>query len=113
MALVWGHSFVDRSGDNDVECTIQISTNTVDRGGAAVVGSTSRAGPGADGGGAVAKGREGQAGRWFLVVDHDGIFEGAFAKLFLEPGDPPNPVCSKCTDDRKDAPWLGLSLSAT
>jgi Uncharacterized protein conserved in bacteria (DUF2147) len=47
---------------------------------------------------------------WFLVVDHDGIFEGAFAKLFLEPGDPPNPVCSKCTDDRKDAPWLGLSF---
>jgi hypothetical protein len=47
---------------------------------------------------------------WFLVVDHDGIFEGAFAKLFSEPGDPPNPVCSKCTDDRKDAPWLGLSF---
>jgi hypothetical protein len=47
---------------------------------------------------------------WFLVVDHDGIFEGAFAKLFLEPDDPPNPVCSKCTDDRKDAPWLGLSF---
>jgi hypothetical protein len=47
---------------------------------------------------------------WFLVVDHDGIFEGAFAKLFAEPGDSPNPVCSKCTDDRKDAPWLGLSF---
>jgi hypothetical protein len=47
---------------------------------------------------------------WFLVVDRDGIFEGAFAKLFLEPGDPPNPVCSKCTDDRKDAPWLGLAF---
>ena len=47
---------------------------------------------------------------WFLVVDHNGIFEGAFAKLFPEPGDAPNPVCSKCTDDRKDAPWLGLSF---
>jgi Uncharacterized protein conserved in bacteria (DUF2147) len=47
---------------------------------------------------------------WFLVVDHDGIFEGAFAKLFSEPGDPPNPTCTKCTDDRKDAPWLGLSF---
>jgi hypothetical protein len=47
---------------------------------------------------------------WFLVVDRNGLFEGAFAKLFLEAGDPPNPVCSKCTDDRKDAPWLGLAF---
>jgi hypothetical protein len=45
---------------------------------------------------------------WFLVVDRNSAFEGAFAKLFLEPGDPPNPVCSKCTDDRKNMPWLGI-----
>jgi hypothetical protein len=53
---------------------------------------------------------KGKAVGWFLVVDRDGIFEGAFAKLFLEADDPPNPVCSKCTDDRKDAPWLGLAF---
>ena len=47
---------------------------------------------------------------WFLVVDHAGVFEGVFAKLFLEAGDPPNPTCAKCVDDRKDAPWLGMSF---
>jgi hypothetical protein len=53
---------------------------------------------------------KGKSVGWFLVVDRDGIFEGIFAKFFPEPGDAPNPVCSKCTDDRKDAPWLGLSF---
>jgi hypothetical protein len=44
------------------------------------------------------------------VVDHDGIFEGAIAKMFLKPGDDPNVLCTKCTDDRKNLPWLGLSF---
>src|SRR5882672_3137076 len=47
---------------------------------------------------------------WVLVVDHDGIFEGAIAKLFPKPGEDPNEICSKCIDDRKNAPLLGLSF---
>ena len=47
---------------------------------------------------------------WFLVVDRDGIFEGAIVKTFPKPGEDPNPICSKCTDDRKNAPWVGISL---
>lgn len=53
---------------------------------------------------------DGKPDGWFLVVDHSGIFEGVIAKIFSDPGDAPNPICSKCTDDRKNAPWLGLSF---
>ena len=48
---------------------------------------------------------------WFLVVDRDGIiFEGAIARTFPKPGEDPNEMCTKCTDDRKNAPLLGLSF---
>jgi hypothetical protein len=46
-----------------------------------------------------------------LVVDHNGIFEGVIAKTFPRPGeDQSDEVCSKCTDDRKDAPVVGISF---
>jgi hypothetical protein len=45
---------------------------------------------------------------WVLFVDHSGTFEGVIAKTFPEPGEPPHLTCSKCTDDRKDAPILGI-----
>ena len=47
---------------------------------------------------------------WILMLDHDGIFEGIMARMFPRPGDPPNPVCTECKDDRKDQPSLGISF---
>jgi uncharacterized protein (DUF2147 family) len=47
---------------------------------------------------------------WFLFVDHNGVFEGAIAKVFPKPGEEANPRCTSCTDDRHNAPILGISF---
>ena len=47
---------------------------------------------------------------WFLFVDRAGVFEGHIVKIFHQAGDEQNPVCTRCTDDRKGAPVLGLSF---
>lgn len=48
---------------------------------------------------------------WTLIVQrNNGTFEGAMAKLFPRPEDGPSPVCSRCVDDRRGAPLLGLSF---
>jgi hypothetical protein len=47
---------------------------------------------------------------WVLFVDHEGVFEGVIAKTFPLPGEDPNEICAKCTDDRKNAPLLGISF---
>ena len=53
---------------------------------------------------------DGKSVLWILFVDHNGIYEGVMAKTFPLPGEDPNEVCSQCTDDRKNAPWLGISF---
>jgi len=55
-------------------------------------------------------GETGKPVSWFLFVEHNGLYEGVIAKLFLRSGDPKNPICSSCRDDRKNAPLLGLPL---
>jgi uncharacterized protein (DUF2147 family) len=47
---------------------------------------------------------------WFLFVDHGGTFEGLIAKGFAKPGEELPSRCTACTDDRKNAPMLGLAF---
>ena len=43
------------------------------------------------------------------IIDSGGSLSGRIEKL-LDPKDNPNDVCSKCTDDRKDKPVIGLTI---
>lgn len=48
---------------------------------------------------------------WVLMTERNGVYEGAIAKIFApRPGESANRLCTKCQDDRRNAPILGLSF---
>jgi uncharacterized protein (DUF2147 family) len=48
---------------------------------------------------------------YVLMIDHNGIFEGVMAKTFPDSAEQAaREVCTRCTDDRRNAPWLGISF---
>ncbi len=51
-----------------------------------------------------------QPNAWFLIHDHDGVYEGTIVKMYLKAGESPGIVCDQCTDDRHNQPWLGLDI---
>jgi uncharacterized protein (DUF2147 family) len=52
----------------------------------------------------------GKSDGWFFISERNGTYEGAIVKMFLKPGDPPNPICTKCQGDQQGLPWLGLTI---
>lgn len=53
---------------------------------------------------------DGRVGGWFLIFEQNGAYQGAIAKMFLKPGENPNPICTHCTGEQKDQPSLGLII---
>lgn len=62
-------------------------------------------------------------GKWVTIDDdsgkkksvvelykRDGVLYGKIIKLFPREGRGPNPKCTKCSDDRKDEPLVGLEI---
>lgn len=57
----------------------------------------------------------GKVSGWFIISEHGisehgPIFEGTIVKMFMKPGEDPNPHCDKCPGDQKGAPWFGLTI---
>jgi hypothetical protein len=53
---------------------------------------------------------KGHVGGWFFMFEHDGVYEGGLVKMFVKPGQNPNPLCTACSGDQKDQPTLGLVM---
>jgi uncharacterized protein (DUF2147 family) len=54
--------------------------------------------------------RIGKPESWFKITERNGIYEGAFAKIFFKPGEDPNWVCDKCQGADKGRPVQGLTF---
>jgi uncharacterized protein (DUF2147 family) len=50
----------------------------------------------------------GKVGALVTFTETGGVFKGAFSKLYLDPGDDPNPLCRKCPGNQRGKPLLGL-----
>ena len=52
----------------------------------------------------------GKAKSLVRIVEVNGEFRGTIEKLLREPNEDQNPVCEKCTGDKKDKPVIGMTI---
>jgi uncharacterized protein (DUF2147 family) len=50
----------------------------------------------------------GKVGALVTISEENGVFIGRLSRLFLDPGDDPNPICAECPGARYNQPILGL-----
>jgi uncharacterized protein (DUF2147 family) len=50
----------------------------------------------------------GKVGALVSITEEGGVFVGRLSRLFLDPGDDPNPICTECPGDKRNQPLLGL-----
>lgn len=44
------------------------------------------------------------------IYEKDGLFFGQIIKLFREPGEDPDPICTECEGDQKDQKIIGMEI---
>jgi uncharacterized protein (DUF2147 family) len=50
----------------------------------------------------------GKVGALVTIIKEGDVFVGRLSRLFLDPGDDPNPICKNCPGDKHNQPLLGL-----
>ena len=50
----------------------------------------------------------GKVGALVTISEEGGVFVGRLSRLFLDPADDPNPICSECSGAKHNQPVLGL-----
>jgi uncharacterized protein (DUF2147 family) len=50
----------------------------------------------------------GKVGALVSITEEGGVFVGRLSRLFLDPGDDQNPICTECPGDKRNQPLLGL-----
>jgi len=45
-----------------------------------------------------------------LWLDDSGLLHGKIEKVIIKPGEDPQPVCKKCTDEKKNKPLVGMEI---